>query len=263
MKKILLLLSIIYFLFSGCDKIPSGIVDNQQPDFQAVEINTPSRFVYTTKDSIFVSKVRFTPTEDVKSVWFDILKQDGSKLNSSPIYMYDDGNIANGDSINNDKVYSGIIPLGINYNSGRFRLEYFVADNNNAIHNVAVHQLRFINSVRNHAPRLISIEAPDSLDVNVAGQFTFQLKVEDQDGQDDINSVYFQSYRPDGSTTGETFKMYDDGKTFSDKTAGDGIFTYSNTLPASARKGAWTFIFQAIDESDSLSNSITHKIIVK
>ncbi|MDP4192182.1 MAG: hypothetical protein Q8858_11490 [Bacteroidota bacterium] len=268
MKKIILLLFLFIF---GCDKIPTGVVDVQQTDFQTVAVKSPESVIYTKSDSSFVTSIKFNSTADINQVWVDLFNSDNSQLNSSPIYLYDDGNLAsNGDSTKGDMVFSAKVPMSSNYSNGSYTLKYTVLDKDNTERSVAAHNFNYKAVLIDTPPVISNLVAPDTLtitsDAASPTNFILTLNVSDKDGQNDIKEVYFKLFKPDGSQTSTPKNlMYDDGD-FShhgDKTAGDGVYSYGGQLPAGTPKGNWKFVFYAADKSDSLSNVITHYIYIK
>jgi len=73
--------------------------------------------------------------------------------------------------------------------------------------------VRLYNS-QNHPPVVDSVTAPDSVQVQDSSAilFTIYATASDPDGINDLKTVYFDTYKPDGSPSkGNPFPMYDDG----------------------------------------------------
>ena len=82
-------------------------------------------------------------------------------------------------------------------------------------------------------PQLSNVSAPDSITLPAsAGQsYILSVTVTDEDNNNDVNEVFFNTTKPDGSpSSGNPFFMYDDGKN-GDQLAGDGIWSFSITIP--------------------------------
>lgn len=129
--------------------------------------------------------------------------------------------------------------------------------------NTALTYVRVIYGGR--APFFCGLVAPDSLEIPTSGvvNFTMIMCVSDSSGRNDIRSVFFNSFRPDGSAaTGNPFFMYDDGNN-GDVTAGDGQYTFRGSLPAGSRTGIYRFEFQAIDAGNLSSKVYIHRIHVR
>lgn len=126
----------------------------------------------------------------------------------------------------------------------------------------------------NQAPILNGVIAPDSVRLGNQNQYILlQLRVTDPDGLTDIQRVFFNSFKPDGTaSSGNPFTMYDDGGTIvvippdiksGDLTKGDGIYSLTVVLPPSTAIGTYRFEFQAVDRSNSYSNILIHHLIVR
>ncbi|MCS7230338.1 MAG: hypothetical protein RMJ81_07000 [Candidatus Kryptonium sp.] len=149
--------------------------------------------------------------------------------------------------------------------AGIYQVKIFSIDKSNFSSN----EIHFsLNLYRGNRPPVISdLVAPDSvlLQTQVV-LIKITLKATDPDGNNDIKSVQFNSYRPDGSpSSGNPFRMYDDGNASGvsgDERAGDGIYSIIVQLPPNTQKGRYKFEFFAIDRAGALSNFITHFITV-
>jgi len=121
---------------------------------------------------------------------------------------------------------------------------------------------------QNVPPIVKNVQAPDTLIVPLSDTLKISLSVEaiDADGQSDILSVFFNTFRPDGSPSANNpFLMFDDGNIVGngDLVKGDGIFSRIIILPPGTTKGKYRFDFQAIDKSNEISNVISHFMVLK
>lgn len=150
---------------------------------------------------------------------------------------------------------------------GNYELEYLAENNSGLFSNLIAASIRVIN-VNNLPPIVSDLHAPRTILVPVTGSNTGVLSVltNDPDGRCDINSVFFNSFRPDGSiTNGSPFTMFDDGNisVHGDTLAGDG--RYSLKIEISSMQttlGFFKFNYQAQDRSNLLSNIIRDSINV-
>lgn len=261
MIKILLLITPILFII-GCDKIPSGVVDPKFDDFQILNISAPNVFVYNQNDSSFTTSVKLNNNKNVLSIWLNFFSSDGNKLNSNQVFLQDNGNLVNGDTIKGDNVFSAILSLSQYNPVGQYLIEYYITDSSNSTTKVGIHNFNYYNGQQNYSPVISDLVMPDTVAINET--FTFTIKVFDPNGLSDVKSVFFKFIRQDG-TSSDNYDMHDDGnyEVFGDQKAGDGIFSFKNSFAASVRGQSRLFIFQAADRSDSLSNIITHNIFVK
>lgn len=112
-----------------------------------------------------------------------------------------------------------------------------------------------------YAPVLYNLAAPDSLQKGSAQIAYIFVSAFDPDGLDDVDSVYFVSTRPDGSSNGIRLYMFDDGQTYEDSVANDGRYTIGIQSPdTSSQSGDFTFRFYAFDRERNPSN-VLEKIV--
>jgi hypothetical protein len=105
-----------------------------------------------------------------------------------------------------------------------------------------------------YAPVVYDLAVPDSIERGAPVVYFMSATVYDPDGAGDIDSVYFVSTKPDGSSNGNHFGMRDDGQP-PDSVAGDGI--YSQGIQAgdsNSQLGNYTFTFHARDKNGNESN---------
>ncbi len=119
----------------------------------------------------------------------------------------------------------------------------------------------------NRPPVISELNAPDTVFLqSQTVLIKMTIRATDPDGDSDIKSVQFNSFKPDGSpSSGNPFKMYDDGNASGisgDDKAGDGIYSIIIQLPPNTQKGRYRFEFQAIDKANETSNIITHFLTV-
>lgn len=117
----------------------------------------------------------------------------------------------------------------------------------------------------NHPPEILEVNAPNTATLPAEGDVTLVLEctVQDPQGLDDIDRVWFDSTKPDGTAaSGNPFILYDNGLDGGDKTAGDGIYTLTIYLPSGTTTGTYTFDFQVKDHSGIEGNHISHELTV-
>jgi len=222
---------------------------------------------YLVTDSLITIQISFGLFSNLQSVFCDVFDVDNIKLNSSPVVLIDNGDLANGDSTSNDGSFSNRFPLSTYYPNGNYNIKYFVVDNSEQTKQVAIATFIYNNGQPNKAPFISNTILPDSINVNA--NFIFSVNAQDSNGYRDIKSVYFQLYRPDstlviGSGGQSKFELDDNGNltVFGDVLGGDGIFSYKNSFSATAQKGSWRFEFEAEDRAGIISNKITKSIKV-
>jgi hypothetical protein len=115
---------------------------------------------------------------------------------------------------------------------------------------------------KNDAPVLVNIFAPDTLTVVDSLAFGMAVKAYDAQGLSDIKTVYFITYKPDGTTTGTEFPLFDDGL-YPDEIADDSLFTAGFKVTAANTKGTYRFRFMAKDRSGDSSIVLNHFLTLR
>ena len=264
MKKYLFLILIPIFL-GGCEKTNNDIVDSNI-SYQVESVNTVSKFLYTTVDSLISVSLEVNSSSSIKNIYFNIYSSDNTQLNTSPVYMYDNGETDYGDTTAGDNVYSARFPLSKSYPVGIYTIKFFVTDLTDNTRQVAVKNFEYDNNQVSYPPQISGLNAPDSVVVQDPKSVIFiSINASDPNGLNDIREVYFISYRPDGTTSGEKNQMFDDGNTQNDGDvkAGDGIYSILIEVTPQNAKGTYRFDFRAVDRTSKLSNLISHNITVQ
>ncbi len=266
MKKILII--ILPFLLWGCQKKFNDVVNaDYSNEVEVKSVKIADSFTYSISDSLMPVSITLTSSADVNGVFCNLYDPDNNQLNSSPVQLFDNGNIAqNSDSLKGDNEYSNKIPMSSSYVTGSYKIQFYVNDNAGNMNFLAVHFFNYTPGQPNVAPVISDLVAPDTATIGTSDVYiVITLKVQDGNGLKDIQSVYFNSYiPPDGNpSSSNPVPLYDNG-TNGDKTAGDGIYTATVTLPPTGVPlGTFRWEFFAKDRSGALSNKITHYIVVK
>jgi hypothetical protein len=171
------------------------------------------------------------------------------------------------DAIAGDGTFASLVTFKIlRSDIGDFQVEVTAVNKSNVTSNTLT---RFLTVERlNRPPILSDLVAPDSVSVSTS-VVLLQLTVTaaDPDGQSDVQKVFFNSFKPDGSpSSGNPFQMLDDGNaggSSGDQVSGDGIYSLVIQLPPGTPKGDYRFEFQAEDRSGALSNTVVHTITVR
>ncbi len=260
MKKILLIL--LPLLYLSCDKIPSGTVDYLSDENITVAITAPEVVVFNETDSTVTINIKKSGTKEISEVWVEIYNPNENRVNKNNLFLLDNGLLANGDTTINDNVYSAKFTLSRYNINGKYRIEYYVQYSDGRVLKAAYHNFTYYNNQQNEPPIISNLQMPDTVGTGEDNAFLMSLKCFDPNGQEDIKDVFLKFVRLEDGSVSNPFPLYDDG-TNGDATAGDGIYSFRNIFSASAKGKTRKFIFQAKDQSDSLSNIITHYIYVK
>jgi hypothetical protein len=260
---IVLLLSVIYF---GCEKDFDTVVDQSSASFQVTGVGTIDTFKYIPGDSLVLITIMFNRSDDLQSVFTDIYSSDGNKLNKNLFSLSDNGNAANGDFAAGDNTFSNKFPLSQSYPNGVYTIKYFAEDRDYFVKQVAIQNFKFDNGQANIAPVISNdIIEPDTLVAFKTVAIQISIKAEDQNGLNDIESVYFIVYRPDGTSNNIKLDLFDSGNIslHGDQTVGDGIYSLKIQVDQNNMKGSYRFDFQAIDRGKKLSNIINHFVLIQ
>lgn len=268
-KKYLFLIALISALFIGCEKEITGVIDPAPSAYSVKSLSSIFQYNYNQLDSLLQIRVEFTTYSSIQYVYCNIYAPDNKKVNSSNLFLFDNGSAVNGDQIAGDGKYSNKIAFSGSFLNGDYKIEYFVTDKSGSTKNIGQEKFLYDNGSANIAPVISNLVAPDTITlVTPSVLATFSVKADDANGLNDIKLVYLQSYRPDGTTSGNIFQLYDDGgltviPSSGDQVAGDGVYTLIVELPSSTTKGIWRFVFRARDLGNKLSNEISHNIVIR
>lgn len=266
MKKFALL-TLLPLLFWGCEKTYDSVINPIQTNtIQVTNIAPIDSVDYLTSDSVLTFAVTFNSPEQVQSAYFNIIKPDGTQLNSSVIKLYNDGDIEeHGDSSGSDNTFSNKFTMSNSYINGVYLVKYYVDDVYGNVKYISAQNYVFDNGKDKFAPVLSNLEMPDT--VSIGQTFAFSVMAVDSNGYDDIELVYYELYRPDGTQVSNSqgvykFPLFDDGQTAvnGDVAANDSTYTVILAFPSGQPTGSWRFEFQAIDRSNLLSNKITQNV---
>ncbi len=266
MKKFALLF-LLPVLFWGCEKTYDSVINPKQTNtIQVTNIAPVDSIDYLISDSVLTFAVTFNSTDQVQSAYFNIIKPDGTQLNSSSIILYNDGDIsAHGDSSGSDNTFSNKFTMSNSYINGVYLIKYYVEDIYGTTNYISAQNYVFDNGKDKFPPVLSNLDMPDS--VSTGQTFVFSVMAVDSNGYDDIESVYYELYKPDGTQVTNSngvyqFPLYDNGETSTngDVTANDSTYTVILTFPTGQPTGSWRFEFQAIDRTNLLSNKIIQNV---
>jgi hypothetical protein len=267
MKKYLIFL-IPLFLW-GCSNKNNEIIDSGITNYQVTNVNSFNDSLFVPGDSSIVVNITFSSLAAIKSVFVNIIAPDESILNSSPVPLYNDGNVAlHGDTTKGDSTFSNKYPFSQSYLNGKYTIQYYLINSNNNTELVAEHNFIYNNNLADAAPVVSNLLAPDTVSLNtgLTTDINLSIQVADSNGLNDIDIVFFNSFLPNGNASSSNpFIMFDDGKPeHGDAVAGDGIYSLIVSLPPTGvTKGTYRWEFQARDREKKTSNIIIHNIVVK
>lgn len=176
-------------------------------------------------------------------------------MDSTARAMVDNGNLAQGDQVAGDGVFSSYLWVRP---TGRLQdVEFVFAATDR--HSAQSNEVR--RSYANHAPIILRLVAPSTIQRPATDStlVRFFQTVADSDGLGDIDSVYFRNFT---STNPTNFPMFDDGNLtiHGDSVANDGTYSRIVSINAATTPGPKEFHFYVVDRfgaRDSLVKTIT------
>lgn len=247
------------FLFtSSRENFPPIISNPVVPD--TVIVQSPSSAV-----DLYLQVEDQNGLADIKNVYFYLYEPNST--DSIKISMADDGNTeVSGDVTAGDGIYSKRYFFRPTDKGGVYKLVFEAEDNSGQKSNKETRNI-FVTD-NNEPPQISNLIMPDSIKLDEL--FEFSIEAYDPNGLVDINRVYYELYRPDGSLVENSqgiskFPLSDNGDTneTGDLTAGDAIFTMRLMIPNGQQVGEWRFEFTAEDNFGALSNTIIHTLTVQ
>lgn len=176
-------------------------------------------------------------------------------IDSSGRAMFDDGNLAQGDQVAGDGVFSCYVWIRPTGSLQDVEFVFAATDRRNAQSN----EVR--RSYANHTPIILRLIVPSTIQRPATDStlVRFFQTVADSDGLGDIDSVYFRNFT---STSPTNFPMFDDGNLtiHGDSVANDGTYSRIVSISASTTPGPKEFHFYVVDRfgaRDSLVRTIT------
>jgi hypothetical protein len=254
-------------LITGCTKQTGGVVDpagippfvnraSASPDSIRMKLLPQSNGTLTVTIVAQAGVVRQAGSAPIASVSVGVIAN-GATDPFLSVSLHDDGRSP--DTVAGDGVYSALIQFTISKSaSGVYLLRFVATDNQGFVSNAVEAPLFMLRD--SHAPVISNLVAPDSAQVPVGGTAVFPLYIRatDQDGQADINQVYFRSL--DSSDPTQKFAMNNDG---SAPGSVPGDSTYAIVIKAvdgpTVRK-TYRFLFQAVNNFGDTSATILHSI---
>lgn len=264
LKKLSILL--LLFVFNYCEEIPNDTIELGKVEYVVKSISAPEVFTYSTINRYFVPTISIQNSKSVEQVWFDLIAVDGQTTVVTQIEM-----IAK-NTIDDITTFEGSLEMDQDLLSGKYEIIIYIQDNvrtsDENVTKVASQIFQFYSTAENFPPVISNLIMPNEIDRGDV--VSISLIVTDPNGLSDVDSVYYQAYDPDGNLVSNSqniskFPLFDNGDTENtgDVNANDGVFNALFPFPSSAQTGNWTFTFNAIDKSDSISNTISHIMNVK
>ncbi|MDA3861902.1 MAG: hypothetical protein PF445_11830 [Melioribacteraceae bacterium] len=258
MQKLLFILFTSLILF-GCDGVEEGLIDPNDVEFSVTDIQAPTHLEYSGIGTRLNTTISFSNSESIIRVWIRVLSQDGTV---EITYNLDMDKSA-------DNEYTASIIMDVEMPNLTYTIDYFYQTVIQDEKKIASHNFTYNNNQSNFAPVIEDANIPDQ--INRDEDFSFTVRVTDENGYSDVEKVFYELFRPNGdqvinSEDIKEFPMFDDGNTAEngDLIVEDSIYTTRLKFPSSvAEIGNWKLELKARDRSGFLSNTITHIVEVK
>ncbi len=258
---------IIFIAVTACDDVSDSVVDSATEPFNITAINVPQKITYYDSAERLNVKVTLDNSESIDAMWFKVRYYDGSFTIAPKIAMEDNGDIENNNDLQaNDNTYSGFTELTDENPRGTYTIEIYLETIDGVEKKIALSNFEYETFVENIAPVLSELSAPDSIVVEEPRSvFIMSVRASDENGQQDVKSVYFVTTKPDGSSNGAQLFLHDSGNKEEDGDSfeGDGIYSIIVQVTNGNDKGKYTFDFQAQDRSNAKSQILSHNIVLK
>jgi hypothetical protein len=246
-------------------KIASHILfyDNLK-DVKFENLEAPNQYVYSEDNKYVVTTISFSNTYYLRNVWFSIKSSDGTIILTDSVKMGQ----TSGFSPFMINTFKDSLMMESSNSNNNYIIDYFIKTELESKIKVASHEFSFETDGANTPPVISNPlfyyidEAPmlrDTLENNK--EFIFSIYVTDENGLNDVDSVYTDFYSPNNPSAYRVI-LFDNGDDANgDEVAGDGIFSGKNIFVDAF--GDRKFEFWARDNSGALSNMITHNVVVK
>jgi hypothetical protein len=222
--------------------------DSRNPGLSGLVIPINHNFA----DSLDISVMASDPQglQDIDSVWGTYWYLD-NQFTYEDVALNDNG--VRGDTTAGDGRYSARLMPG----DGEFQLGYYgiIIQAVDVSGNFSGQVGGTFWTIDGNGPILFNPNAPDSIMRGSPDPSYITIQAYDPDGLADIDSVYLMTLRPDSTSNNMRFYMFDDGSTYEDPVAGDGIYTIGIVTSDSNQLGDYTFTFYAFDMMSNQSNN--------
>lgn len=251
-------------ILTSCEEIPTEKIDNSIDAYSIIDVEAPSSFIYSSEDSSVTIHAAVDNPEPIERIYADVVSLESNFTLVSNVQLLDGGDQRlNGDLTAGDKIYSGTFLVPKAVPTGEYEIQFFVQTKNLEGQFVAAKLILLSSGQQNVPPIISNLQAPDTL---IAPELEVNLSIDVTDANSLVGAeVYFMVTRPDGTSNGNKFLMFDDGdkEAHGDDKANDGTYSLIVQLPSDTNKGTYRFDFQAEDNAGALSNIISHNIVIK
>lgn len=270
-----------YFIFTIIDSDDNMIKSEKQA--VQFEFNSPPVIKNVSYPTLFTSgaegvfQVGFSDPDGVdnlKHTSMDLIKNGASVL-ATPVIMFNDGNTAkNGDLLAADSVFS--VKQDSSFGAARVG-DYVLRFSAEDLSGNKSKTVDKIITIENGTGKIKAAKLPATImrptQTGVFEKTLITVDISDPQGLGDIDSVYFNFYKPNGTPAkNNPFIMVDNGKPFNinnlfeeagDKTANDGTYSLTFLVDSNNEKGDYTFKFYMRDKAGNAATVLEQSLEVK
>jgi hypothetical protein len=220
--------------------------------------------VYLKSDIVYPISVKVSDPQgldDINTVKY-LIYSEGVNTPVLEDTLTDDGK--KGDIIPYDGIYYDTLNVSFsNGTPGEYIIKVLAEDYENNLSNTIYDTLYIVDDEKNLPPKIFNPIVPDTLTENTIEDVFLSIQVNEPQGLDDIDSVFFRIYPSFSAIYLYSWKLNDDGVS-GDITAGDGIFSFWGNLFYNLRiNGEYLIRFQAVDKKGSKSNIIVENFYIQ
>ncbi len=175
--------------------------------------------------------------------------------------LQDDG--TGGDIVPGDGTFEGRLSLTFTQNQpATYRMSVVSEDIYQNISDTLSSSFAVVDGERSDSPMLTECSLSDTLNADSLGHVFITIRVEDPQGLDDIDSVFFQIFQPLSPIPFYQSQLWDDGQS-GDLNPGDGFFAFQGNLEDTLKsRGVHAFRFQAVDQSGLFSDAKVKEVFI-
>ncbi|MCK5032111.1 MAG: hypothetical protein KAS18_00725 [Calditrichia bacterium] len=257
---ILYLLVILMAFLIACEEESTPTEIGNDPNIEEIRMRDKWNSASTMLSKVEVKVTDPQGFSNISGVFMEVINQSNNQVVFSDS-LYDDGAhyfTQDGDVIANDGIYSNqfsSVQILSGAGDGDYDFSFQAFDKDNHQSSLTEQSALFGPNIR---PEIVNVSAPDTLFSGTNDQI-FEISVTDNDGNDDIVRVYFESQK-DGSQTQiyemdlfNTGNFNDHGDLFAD----DSIYTMKlDSTFAASKIGQYTFHFYVEDSFNELNSNV-------
>ena len=219
--------------------------------------------LYLQSDDNTPFSVKVTHSEGVKAIFS--VRAFITRIDAQTILyqdtLQDDG--TGGDIVPGDGTFGGRLSLIFTQDQpATYRMSVVCEDMYQNISDTLSSSFAVVDGERRGFPMLYECSLSDTLNADSLGHVFITIRVEDPQGLDDIDSVFFQIFQPLSPVPFYQSRLRDDGQS-GDSVPGDGIFTFQGNLEDTLKsRGVHAFRFQAVDQSGLFSDAKVKEVFI-